>query len=298
MNDGNNRFERSGALTHCVRSTDPHSPGRCAGAVGWRLAVVVVAAALPLSASGQDLDDITIPTDLRAGFIEVEDGIDYDLDQIIASSESYAAAPVSDPETAEVTELAAPSTVAAVAESDSSQEDIAEDATANEAPAAGTAVVSASEPSQEAASLAAVDDSLTDSAQGEAAETLVQPEDSGEALLVALKDTILDWASDWAAQDVDSYLDHYARGFSPEDSELDRAQWEALRRQRLLSPSSIELVVEEIQLMEDLGDTKRLVFRQTYESDSYSDEIVKSMELVRSEDGWKILAERTIKVIR
>lgn len=108
--------------------------------------------------------------------------------------------------------------------------------------------------------------------------------------IVALAET---WARAWSGQRVDDYLRLYAADFRPPD-DMSRSEWEALRRTRILKPGRIEVKLSAVET-EIAGDERaRVSFDQIYRSDTYTDQVRKTLELVREADGWKILAESTI----
>jgi tetratricopeptide (TPR) repeat protein len=123
------------------------------------------------------------------------------------------------------------------------------------------------------------------------ATTNVGGEDVDAATAGAVKETLGAWAKAWSSQDVDAYLATYATAFRPEGG-ISRATWEAQRRDRVTRPKHIRVDVVKPQ-MSALGDGRvRVIFRQEYESDSFSDNVTKVLEL-RDEGGWKILREYT-----
>ena len=99
------------------------------------------------------------------------------------------------------------------------------------------------------------------------------------------------WARAWSEQRVDAYLELYARDFRPPQS-LSRDEWENQRRSRILQPQQIEVRLSTIEV-EPINDQRtRISFDQSYRSDSYSDSVRKTLELVREGGSWKILVER------
>jgi hypothetical protein len=124
-----------------------------------------------------------------------------------------------------------------------------------------------------------------------AATSEIGGDDVDAATAGAVKETLSAWASAWSAQNVDEYLATYATAFRPEGG-ISRATWEAQRRDRVTRPKHIRVGVVKPQ-MSALGDGRvRVIFRQEYESDSFSDNVTKVLEL-RDEGGWKILREYT-----
>lgn len=107
----------------------------------------------------------------------------------------------------------------------------------------------------------------------------------------AVRSTLTAWAKAWSNKEVDGYLAVYASDFSPEGG-ISRATWEAQRRDRISRPKRIRVGVVNPKLSA-LGDGRvRVTFRQEYESDSFSDTVVKVLEM-RDENGWKISREYT-----
>ncbi|MGH8516807.1 MAG: L,D-transpeptidase Cds6 family protein, partial [Panacagrimonas sp.] len=106
-----------------------------------------------------------------------------------------------------------------------------------------------------------------------------------------VRDALTVWAKAWSSRDVDAYLTAYATEFRPEGG-ISRATWEAQRRDRITRPKRIRVGVVNPR-MSALGDGRvRVIFRQEYESDSFSDTVTKVLEL-RDDGGWKILREYT-----
>lgn len=99
------------------------------------------------------------------------------------------------------------------------------------------------------------------------------------------------WARAWSGKDVDAYLATYAADFRPEGG-VSRSTWESQRRDRITRPSKIRVGVINPRFAA-MGDGRvRVSFRQEYESDNFSDQVTKVVEL-RNDDGWKILREYT-----
>ncbi len=99
------------------------------------------------------------------------------------------------------------------------------------------------------------------------------------------------WARAWSEQRVDAYLELYARSFRPPDG-LSRGEWETLRRSRILRPGKIDVRLSAIEAEAIDAGRARVSFDQSYRSDNYSDQVRKSLELIREDGTWKILAER------
>ncbi len=109
----------------------------------------------------------------------------------------------------------------------------------------------------------------------------------------AILTLLADWSGAWSAQDVPAYLGFYAADFQPPGG-LDRPRWEALRRERLRRPRWVQVRIENVQVVAAQGDTVVVRFDQDYRSDRYRDRTRKELTLVRTPDGWRIRAERSL----
>jgi len=102
--------------------------------------------------------------------------------------------------------------------------------------------------------------------------------------------TLNNWSSAWSAQNVNSYLAHYAPAFLPHNG-VSRQRWEAQRRQRLHKPRFIRVTITE-PMVKILGDTTaKLSFKQHYESDRFNDTAKKVLLLEKINGQWQILRE-------
>jgi tetratricopeptide (TPR) repeat protein len=99
------------------------------------------------------------------------------------------------------------------------------------------------------------------------------------------------WAKAWSTKDVDGYLSHYSREFSPPGGEA-WDSWAAGRRERITKPRSIRVSVDspKVEMQNDNRATVR--FRQTYQSDSLRSSGAKTLTLVKATDRWLIVQEQ------
>lgn len=127
--------------------------------------------------------------------------------------------------------------------------------------------------------------------------TSPQPEEvAREPLLPTESDFVMlveAWAAAWSEQRVGDYLFFYARAFRPSGGGS-RSDWAELRRRRLEAPSFISVEVADLAVDIDGPERARVVFEQSYRSDSYQDRVRKSLELVREDGLWKILSEAVL----
>ena len=137
------------------------------------------------------------------------------------------------------------------------------------------------EPSAESQTADGVTDRNLEDATNEVAREAVR----------AITDTLDFWAAAWMAQNPDQYLSVYSPNFRLAANES-RPAWEMNRRERLLSPSYIQLDVRFDRFTQrDNGEVEAQI-RQAYRSDSYR-EISNKVLVLENRDGqWLILEER------
>jgi ketosteroid isomerase-like protein len=100
------------------------------------------------------------------------------------------------------------------------------------------------------------------------------------------------WADAWSRKDADAYLGFYAKDFSTPQGEP-RSQWEKARRQRLQAPKSISVNIEAARVSRKGDASARVTFRQDYKSDLLSSRGLKTLVMVKAEDGrWLIQQEK------
>jgi Flp pilus assembly protein TadD/ketosteroid isomerase-like protein len=99
------------------------------------------------------------------------------------------------------------------------------------------------------------------------------------------------WARAWAAKDIDAYLSSYDSQFRPQGGRS-RSAWEAERRDRILSKSSISVDVGEFSVKLD-DDKATATFRQAYKSGGLAANGRKTLQLVKRNGRWLIAREST-----
>lgn len=115
-----------------------------------------------------------------------------------------------------------------------------------------------------------------------------------EPVRAEILQTITNWATSWSAQNVPAYLDFYTAVYSPDPASVSHKQWAWGRQQRLSKPSFIKVTISDISLAEAGDGNVRSVFRQKYQSDTYQDDVYKTLTLTQENGLWKILAETTL----
>ncbi len=108
--------------------------------------------------------------------------------------------------------------------------------------------------------------------------------------LEAARRLVDSWSQAWSAQDVDAYLSHYAQDFEPPRG-MSRSAWAEDRRRRLTRPEFIRISITGLEAEVESESRGRVTFTQGYRSNTYEDSVRKTLELVREDGRWKILAE-------
>lgn len=110
----------------------------------------------------------------------------------------------------------------------------------------------------------------------------------------AVLDTVNAWADAWAAQNVDRYLNSYAKDFKTPAGES-RKQWESTRRDRVSRPSKISVKLSNIDVRLE-GDSKaKVTFRQAYKATGLDANSNKTLIMVKEAGRWMIQQERVGK---
>ncbi|WP_164549084.1 L,D-transpeptidase Cds6 family protein [Amphritea opalescens] len=115
-----------------------------------------------------------------------------------------------------------------------------------------------------------------------------------ESVRTDIQQTINGWATAWAAKDVKAYLRFYTDTYTPNPGRVTHKQWVWGRQQRLGKPAFIKVDITDISLAEAGNGKVRSVFRQKYQSDTYQDEVYKTLTLIQENGQWKILNETTL----
>ena len=97
------------------------------------------------------------------------------------------------------------------------------------------------------------------------------------------------WAKAWAAQNVDSYLGYYSNEFEPPKG-LTRKAWSDERRARIEGKGRIRVDIAAPEVVVT-GNTAKVTFRQTYESDRLTARSHKTLVLVNNGGKWQIKQE-------
>jgi uncharacterized protein (TIGR02266 family) len=114
----------------------------------------------------------------------------------------------------------------------------------------------------------------------------------GSGDLSRVEPTVLAWAQAWSGQRVDEYLGFYANEFAPPEG-LSRDDWETQRFNRLRKPAWIKVELDGLRQQPIGTDRVSVTFSQAFSSDTFSDSVAKTLELVWEDGAWKIASENS-----
>lgn len=109
--------------------------------------------------------------------------------------------------------------------------------------------------------------------------------------LSAVDTLVRQWARAWSDKDVATYLSYYSDNFKPLNG-ASKAAWAKYRAEKLQAPSFINVAVTDLNITRTSRGL-RASFAQNYQSDTYEDNVLKSLELVNTAQGWKIQSEQS-----
>ncbi|VAX25368.1 hypothetical protein MNBD_NITROSPINAE04-947 [hydrothermal vent metagenome] len=113
-------------------------------------------------------------------------------------------------------------------------------------------------------------------------------EKSGDDGAVEISGMIERWRSAWQDRDYEAYARFYAGVFSKKDVGLE--EWLAVKKKKFEKAKQIS--VEVVNLNITIDDSQATAeFIQHYRSDLYNDTGVKTLMLVKTDEGWKIESE-------
>ena len=113
-----------------------------------------------------------------------------------------------------------------------------------------------------------------------------------EKLKTQVSATVDSWATAWSSKDAEKYISFYGKEFTP-PKKLSRKAWEAQRKVRLAKPRYIKIKISQLDISMLGDDHARAKFRQGYQSDTYRDEVNKTLILKKAADSWLITQEQS-----
>jgi hypothetical protein len=124
-----------------------------------------------------------------------------------------------------------------------------------------------------------------------ASEPPAQPTEKTELPdVTAIDPFIHSWANAWSRKNVEDYLAHYSNKFKPSKG-MSLAAWQKQRHQRLGKPKFIKIEVKNIKKKAITNSRVQVTFNQKYQSNTYGDRVLKTLELQWRKNGWMIVKE-------
>lgn len=127
------------------------------------------------------------------------------------------------------------------------------------------------------------------------AQLIPQPEPPETPDNQQLIQVIQDWGDAWSEQRFEQYVSAYTdsyRGRYPSHDE-----WVKQRRKRVVRAQKVKLTLTQFRIKSSSAELAVIDFHQAYQSEKYSDRVVKRVHLTRINNSWKISREVTLAVL-
>jgi ketosteroid isomerase-like protein len=108
--------------------------------------------------------------------------------------------------------------------------------------------------------------------------------------VVALTAMVEQWAGAWASKDFAAYSSFYGDKFKS-GQYRSKASWLNFRKPRILGRNAIAVSVEDVQVKLLESGQAEVTFVQNYESGTVKDRSMKTMQVLQTADGWRIVSE-------
>jgi len=106
----------------------------------------------------------------------------------------------------------------------------------------------------------------------------------------AIQGLVKEWSEAWESGQPDELLSFYAPDFEPAGSET-RAQWEARLKREMSNTSFIRVAISALEISAPTASEGRASFYQSIRSDQRDETVKTTLEVVRTNGGWKILRQ-------
>lgn len=103
-----------------------------------------------------------------------------------------------------------------------------------------------------------------------------------------VRQTLQAWADAWSRRDFDAYQAAYIPTFK--GNQASRQEWLVQRRARIVPRTRIQVVLTDVVIGVE-GNRARVDFRQLYASDNWSDDTQRTIEMLKTPQGWRIAGE-------
>ena len=99
------------------------------------------------------------------------------------------------------------------------------------------------------------------------------------------------WQHAWSSRDLAAYFGHYSDQFEPRNG-IPRWEWEQRKERIIGSAEYIRLEISNLSVSPGNEGGVVVDFLQGYESDTFTSEDQKTLELTKQGGSWKIMRER------
>ena len=107
-----------------------------------------------------------------------------------------------------------------------------------------------------------------------------------------INEVLQSWAAAWSAQSPEQYLTFYDQNYHPPG--VSRRKWQARRIERIKRPQWIRVSLSKLAVKPVADKRVRVEVQQRYQSNTYSDSSRKEFVLIQTEQGWRIVGERSL----
>lgn len=116
-----------------------------------------------------------------------------------------------------------------------------------------------------------------------------------EAATQQIRASLQRWTKAWSEQSVEQYFQSYVADMTA-PSYLSHRKWRAWRQDRLTRPKTISVEIDrlEVVLNTEAKDQATATFIQHYQTDTFSDKVIKTLRLVNVDGRWLISQEKSI----
>lgn len=121
--------------------------------------------------------------------------------------------------------------------------------------------------------------------------------DAKDAIKAEIQEVLDQWVVAWTSKDIGTYLSFYSENFDTPFN-ISREEWAGSRIRRIESPRWIRVQLEQIDFILLEEDSAALSVTQLYATPGYADRTRKHIDLVREQQGWKILREDAVETVR
>lgn len=108
--------------------------------------------------------------------------------------------------------------------------------------------------------------------------------------------TMQGWAAAWSAQQVDLYLSFYDEQYHP--TGMSRSDWIEQRKLRVKRPKWVQITLNDFSVAPHQKDRAIVKLVQRYRSENYHDKTRKQFLLQNTPDGWRIMSELSLALLK